>query len=60
MSSIRKFTPAFLSPIDETARKCFGNLPQRNGALGQTGFKFLKQKPIGKLLTNHYLPDATR
>jgi small subunit ribosomal protein S33 len=56
-SGLRRFTPAFLSLIDETARKCFGNLPVENY---RTGFKLLRRKPIGNLMINHYLPDVTR
>jgi hypothetical protein len=54
MSTIRKLTPAFCAVIDEAARKAFGNLPIVNY---RTGFKYLKNKPIGPLLVNHYMPD---
>jgi len=53
----KAFTPAFLEVIDATARKCFGHLPVVNY---RTGFKYLKRKPIGPLITNHYTPDMTR
>ena len=52
-----RFTPAFKAIINETARKCFGNLPI---VPYRTGFKLLRQKPIGPLVTNHYLPENTR
>ncbi len=54
---LKKLSPAFLSVIDEAARKCFGNLPI---VPYRTGFKLLKQKPIGPLVMNHYLPDMER
>lgn len=57
MTTLRKLTPGFCAVIDEASRKLFGNLPVVNY---RTGFKFLKMKPIGPLLTNHYLPDVTR
>lgn len=55
--SIGKFTPAFQALVDESARKIFGNLPIVNY---RTGFKLLKRKPIGDLVTKHYLEDKTR
>ena len=57
MTSIKRFTPAFLALIDETSRKCFGNLPVVNY---RTGFQLLKKKPIGPLLINYYIPDSTK
>ena len=57
MTSIKRFTPAFLALIDETARKCFGNLPIVNH---RTGFQLLKKKPIGPILAKYYTPDNTR
>jgi|Transcript_2974 small subunit ribosomal protein S33 len=51
------FSPAFGSLIDEAARKCFGHLPVVNH---RTGFKLLKQKPIGPMMMNYYLPDMTK
>lgn len=54
---IKSFSPAFLSLIDASARKCFGNLPIENY---RTGFKYLKRKPIGPSLVQHYIPDMTR
>ncbi len=56
-SSLRKLSPSFVAVIDESARKIFGNLPIVNY---RTGFKLLRQKPIGPLVTNHYLPDFER
>lgn len=56
-SRLKKFSPAFLSLVDETARKCFGNLPIVNY---RTGFKYLRKKPIGDMLDKHYVPDVTR
>jgi small subunit ribosomal protein S33 len=53
----KRFSPAFLKVIDESARKCFGNLPIENY---RTGFKYLRRKPLGPLMTSHYLPDTTR
>ena len=50
MPVIRKFTPLLASIIDESARKCFGNLPMVNY---RTGFKILKQQPIGPLMSRH-------
>jgi small subunit ribosomal protein S33 len=55
--SIAKFTPAFQALIDETSRKVFGNLPI---VPYRTGFKYLKRKPIGDLVTKHYIDDQTR
>ena len=58
MSSITKlFTPLVKSMIAETSRQVFGNLPIVNY---RTGFKYLKQKPTGKLAASYYLPDLTR
>lgn len=57
MSTLRKLTPAFKAVIDESARKIFGNLPIVNY---RTGFKLLRQKPIGPIAVNHYLPDFER
>ncbi len=57
MSALKKLTPAFCKVIDEAARVAFGNLPIVNY---RTGFKLLKKKPIGPILTNYYLPDVTR
>ena len=56
-NSVSKFTPSFLAAINESSRICFGNLPIVNY---RTGYKLLKQKPIGPLAINHYLPDMTR
>jgi hypothetical protein len=56
-TSMKRFTPAFLALIDETSRKCFGNLPVQTY---RTGFKVLSRKPIGPILADHYLPDSTR
>mmetsp|Transcript_22357 Transcript_22357/g.37394 ORF Transcript_22357/g.37394 Transcript_22357/m.37394 type:complete len:103 (-) Transcript_22357:172-480(-) len=53
----RRFNQTFLHLIDESARKCFGNLPVVNY---RTGFKYLRRKPIGPLAVNHYIPDMTR
>lgn len=57
MTSLKKFSPEFLKLIDETSRKCFGNLPIVNY---RTGFKFLSRKPIGPMVANYYVPDTTR
>ena len=57
MTSLKRFSPKFLALIDETSRKCFGNLPVVNY---RTGFQLLKRKPIGELLTNYYIPDPTK
>ncbi len=53
----RNFSPSFLAVIDNTARNIFGNLPVVNH---RTGFKLLKQKPIGPLLMNHYPMNIER
>jgi small subunit ribosomal protein S33 len=55
--STKRFTPAFTALIDEAARKCFGTLPVVNY---RTGFKALKQKPIGPMAMKYYLPTMTR
>jgi small subunit ribosomal protein S33 len=55
--SATKFTPAIKALINETSRKCFGNLPIVNY---RTGFKLLRRKPIGPLAVNYYVPDLTR
>jgi small subunit ribosomal protein S33 len=52
-----RFSPAFKAIIHETSRKCFGNLPI---VPYRTGFKLLRQKPIGPLVANHYLPETTK
>lgn len=57
MSALKRFSPAFAALIDETARKCFGNLPIETY---RTGFKYLKRKPIGPMMINHYMPDTAR
>lgn len=57
IGNAKKFSPAFLSIIDESARKVFGNLPIQNF---RTGFKYLKRKPLGDIMTKHYLTDQTR
>ena len=57
LNQFRKFTPSFLALVDESARKCFGNLPVETY---RTGFKYLKRKPMGPLADMHYLPDSTR
>jgi small subunit ribosomal protein S33 len=57
MTSIKRFTPEFLKLIDETSRKCFGFLPIVNH---RTGYQFLKNKPLGPLMNNYYVPDNTR
>ena len=57
MTSLKRFSPEFLKLIDETSRKCFGNLPI---VPYRTGFKFLARKPIGPLVTNYYVPSDTR
>lgn len=51
------FSPAFGALIDETSRKCFGNLPI---VPYRTGMKLLKHKPIGPMAVQHYLPDHTK
>mmetsp|Transcript_28014 Transcript_28014/g.39877 ORF Transcript_28014/g.39877 Transcript_28014/m.39877 type:complete len:106 (+) Transcript_28014:3-320(+) len=56
-SCLKKFSPAFIAAIDESARKCFGYLPV---VPHRTGFKLLKRRPIGPLAINHYLPDYTK
>ena len=55
--TFKAFTPAFLQVVDETARKCFGNLPIVDY---RTGFKLLRRKPIGPLVMNHYPMDIER
>jgi len=59
MSGISKFviTPALKAIIAESSRKVFGNLPVVNY---RTGFKRLKQKPIGPQVIHHYAPDFTK
>ena len=44
-----RFTPAFKAIIHEASRQCFGNLPI---VPYRTGFKLLKQKPIGPMVIN--------
>ncbi len=56
-SVLPKLTPSFKALIDETARKCFGNLPI---VPYRTGYKYLKRKPSGDYAVNHYMPDFTR
>lgn len=55
--SAKFITPQLKLIINEAARKCFGNLPIVNH---RTGFKLLKQKPIGPMVTNYYLPNYDR
>ncbi len=55
--SLKRLTPSFCAVIDESARKLFGNLPIVNY---RTGFKHLKGRPIGPLMTNYYIEDKTR
>lgn len=55
--SIKKFSPAFLKIVDDSARKCFGYLPVSDF---RTGFKFLKRKPIGPLANNYYPENYLR
>jgi small subunit ribosomal protein S33 len=49
MPSVKEFSPAAKAIIHEAARKCFGNLPIVNY---RTGFKILRQMPIGPLANN--------
>jgi small subunit ribosomal protein S33 len=55
--AVGKFTPAFAALVDETARNVFGHLPVVNY---RTGFKYLKRKPMGDIITKHYIPDSGR
>jgi small subunit ribosomal protein S33 len=52
--SIKPFSPALLSIIDEASRKCFGNRPIVNF---RTGFKILKRRPIGPVINDYYIPN---
>ena len=52
-----KFTPAFKAMIDESSRVIFGNLPI---VPYRTGFKYLKRKPMGALVVQHYIPDVSK
>jgi small subunit ribosomal protein S33 len=54
---LSKLSPSFMKAIDASANRIFGNLPI---VPYRTGFKLLRQKPIGPLVTNHYLPDMER
>ena len=54
-----KFTPAFKQLINITSRKCFGFLPIPTVPV-RTGMRLLRQKPLGPLMMNHYLPDMAR
>jgi hypothetical protein len=47
----RHLTPVLKAIVAESSRKIFGNLPNFTH---RTGFKRLKQKPIGPLLNNHF------
>jgi small subunit ribosomal protein S33 len=55
--SASRFTATFKAAIAESSRKVFGNLPI---VPYRTGMKLLRQKPVGPLAANHYLPDMTR
>ena len=57
MSAAKRFSPVFLKIIDESARQCFGHLPVVNY---RTGLKYLRQKPVGPLAADYYIPDLTR
>jgi small subunit ribosomal protein S33 len=52
MSALRKFTPAFLSLIDEASRKCFGHLSPATA--DRAGNRLLRTKPLGPLVIKHY------
>jgi hypothetical protein len=52
-----RFPAAFKAVIQETSRKVFGNLPI---VPYRTGMKILRQKPIGPMAANYYLPEMTR
>ena len=55
--ALKRFTPEIKALIAESSRICFGNLPI---VPYRTGFKLLRQKPIGPMAVHHYLPDFTR
>lgn len=55
MSTLKPLSPAFKAVINESARKLFGNLPIVNY---RTGFKILKQKPLGPIHTSYYMEDT--
>lgn len=57
MATPFKITPQFSAVIKEASRICFHNLPIVNY---RTGFKYLKQKPVGPLAINHYIKDMTK
>ncbi len=57
MTSLKRFSPAFIKVIDESSRKVFGNLPI---VPYRTGFKLLRTKPIGPLLNSYFPHDFTK
>ncbi len=50
--SLRNFQPAIKSAIELAARNVFGHNPV---TLSRQGNKLFKTKPLGPLVTNHYI-----